>query len=202
MKVLIVYYSTYGNVYNMARLVAEGVREIPGAEPVVRTVPELIPESVIQSREDMKAGREMQKDIPLVTLDDFREAGAIAFGTPTRFGNVSAQMKNQIDRLSSLWVGGELEGKAAGVFVSTGSLHGGQETTILTLMAPLLHLGFIVLGVPYSTQELFTTKGGGSPYGPGHVAGGDNARDIDPEEAAICRVFGRRLADVGIRLKK
>src|SRR5215475_11987344 len=165
MKVLIVYYSTYGNVYRMATLVAEGVREIPGAQPVVRTVPELIPTSVIDSREDMKAGKAMQQDVPLVTLDDFREAGAIAFGTPTRFGNVSAQLKNQIDQLTSLWLKGELEGKPAGVFVSTASLHGGQETTILSLMGPLLHLGMILVGVPYSTQELFTIPGGGSPYG-------------------------------------
>src|SRR5437773_11680749 len=100
MKVLIVYYSTYGNVYRMATLVAEGVKEIPGAQPVVRTVPELIPKSVIDSREDMRAGRAMQQDVPLVTADDFREAGAIVFGTPTRFGNVSAQLKNQIDQLS------------------------------------------------------------------------------------------------------
>src|SRR5882724_3543986 len=173
-RVLIVYYSTYGNVYKMAQLVAEGVKQVEGAEPVIRTVPDLIPTSVIESREDMKAGREMQKDVPLVTLDDFREAGAIAFGTPTRFGHVSAQLKNQIDQLTSLWLAGELEGKVAGVFVSTASLHGGQETTILTLMAPLLHLGMILVGVPYSVQELFTTEGGGSPYGPGHVAGGDN----------------------------
>src|SRR5215510_1471019 len=144
MKVLIVYYSTYGNVYRMATLVAEGVKEIPGAQPVVRTVPELIPKSVIDSREDMRAGRAMQQDVPLVTADDFREAGAIVFGTPTRFGNVSAQLKNQIDQLTSLWLKGELEGKLAGVFVSTGSSHGGQETTALTLMAPLLHLGMIL----------------------------------------------------------
>src|SRR5262249_21839198 len=111
MKVLIVYYSTYGHVYRMATLVAEGVKEIPGAQPVVRTVPELIPQSVIESREDMKAGREMQRDVPLVTLEDFREVGAIAFGTPTRFGNVAAQLKNQIDQLTSLWLKGELEGK-------------------------------------------------------------------------------------------
>ena len=202
MNVLIVYYSTYGNVYKMAILVAEGVKDIAGAEPVLRTVPELIPQSVIDSRPDMQAGKEMQKDVPLVTLDDFRQAGAIAFGTPTRFGNVSAQLKNQVDRLTSLWLNGELEGKPAGVFVSTASLHGGQETTSLTLMAPLLHLGMIVLGVPYSVQELFTTQGGGSPYGPGHVAGGDNTREIDPQEAAICRAFGRRLADIGLRLQK
>lgn len=202
MKVLVVYYSTYGHVYRMATHVAEGVKEIPGVEPAVRRVPELIPQSVIDSREDMKAGRELQQNVPLVTLDDFREAGAIAFGTPTRFGNVSAQLKNQIDQLTSLWLKGELEGKAAGVFVSTGSLHGGQETTALTLMAPLLHLGMIVVGVPYSTQELFTTQGGGSPYGPGHVAGSDNKRQVDEQEAVICRALGRRLAGVGLKLQR
>ncbi len=201
MKVLIVYYSTYGNVYQMAQLVAEGVRQVPSAEPVIRTVPELIPQAVIDSRPDMKAGREKQKSVPLVTHDDFREAGAFAFGTPTRFGNVSSQLKNQIDQLTSLWLKGELEGKPAGVFVSTGSLHGGQETTILTLMAPLLHLGMLLVGVPYSVQELFTTQGGGSPYGPGHVAGGDNKREIDPQEAAICRALGRRLAEIGTKLR-
>ena len=202
MKVLIVYYSTYGNVFKMAQLVAEGVQEVPGSEAVIRTVPELIPQAVIDSRPDMKAGRDMQKGVPLVTADDFREAGAIAFGTPTRFGNVSSQLKNQIDQLTSLWLKGELEGKPAGVFVSTGSLHGGQETTILTLMAPLLHLGMVLVGVPYSVQELFTTQGGGSPYGPGHVAGGANQREIDPQEAAICRALGRRLAQIGSRLQK
>ena len=202
MKVLIVYYSTYGNVYKMAKLVAEGVTEVNGAEPLVRRVPELIPSSVIESREDMKVGREMQKDIPLVTLDDFKAAGAIAFGTPTRFGNVSAQLKNQIDQLTSLWLAGELEGKPAGIFVSTASLHGGQETTILTLMGPLLHLGMILVGVPYSVKELFSTQGGGSPYGPGHIAGLDSKREIDQQEAAICRAFGRRLAEVGLRLQK
>ncbi len=200
MKVLIVYYSTYGNVYGMAKLVAEGVREVAGAEPVIRRVPELMPDSVVESREEMKAGRDVQKDIPLVTLDDFKDAGAYAFGTPTRFGNVASQLKNQIDQLSSLWLKGEFEGKPAGVFVSTGSLHGGQETTILTLMAPLLHLGFVLVGVPYSVQELFTTTAGGSPYGPGHVAGNDNKREIDPREAAICRAFGRRIAEIGLRL--
>ncbi len=200
MKVLIVYYSTYGNVYKMAQLVAEGVSEIEDAEPVIRTVPELIPREVIESREDMRTGLAMQKDVPLVSKDDFRQAGAIAFGTPTRFGNVSAQLKNQIDQLTQLWLAGELEGKPAGVFVSTGSLHGGQETTILTLMAPLLHLGMVLVGVPYSVQELFTTTGGGSPYGPGHVAGPDNQREIDQHEAVICRALGRRLAQVGQRL--
>ncbi|MEN6459004.1 MAG: NAD(P)H:quinone oxidoreductase [Thermoguttaceae bacterium] len=201
MKLLIVYYSTYGNVYQMARLVAEGAREVQGIEPVIRKVPELIPASVIESQPEMKAGRDAQKDVPTVTKDDFREAGAIAFGTPTRFGNVSAQLKNEIDQLTPLWLKGALEGKPAGIFTSTGSLHGGQETTILTLMAPLLHLGLVVVGVPYSTQELFTTQGGGSPYGPGHVAGPDSQRPVDPQEAAICRSLGRRLAQIGMKLQ-
>ena len=200
MKVLVVYYSTYGNVYKMANLVAEGVGQVPGAEAVVRTVPELIPQSVIESRPDMKAGRDAQKQVPLVSKSDWESADAIAFGTPTRFGNVSAQLKNEIDQLSSLWLKGAFEGKPAGVFVSTGSLHGGQETTALTLMAPLLHLGCVLVGVPYSNQELFTTTGGGSPYGPGHVAGGDNQRDIDPQEAALCRALGKRLAEIGAKL--
>ena len=159
MKVLICYYSTYGNVYKMAKLVADGVGQVAGAEPVMRRVPELIPQAVVESHADMKAGRDLQKDVPLVPLDDFREAGAIAFGTPTRFGNVLSQLKNQIDQLTSLWLKGELEGKPAGVFVSTGSLHGGQETTIHTLMAPLLHLGIILVGVPYSVQETFHHAG-------------------------------------------
>ncbi len=201
MKLLIVYYSTYGNVYQMAQLVAEGAKEVKGVEPVIRRVPELMPAHVVESRADMKAASDLQKDVPLVTKDNFREAGAIAFGTPTRFGNVSAQLKNQIDQLTELWLHGELEGKPAGVFTSTGSLHGGQETTILTLMAPLLHLGFVLVGVPYSTQELFTTQGGGSPYGPGHVAGPDNKRPIDPQEAAICRALGRRLGQLGLKLQ-
>ena len=202
MKVLIVYYSSFGNVYKMAKLVAEGVNQVQGVEAVVRRVPELVPDSMIQARSDMQAGAAMQKDVPLVTMEDFKEAGAIAFGTPTRFGNVSAQLKNQIDQLGPLWMQKVFEGKPAGVFVSTGSLHGGQESTILTLMTVLLHLGFILVGVPYSVPELFLTKGGGAPYGPGHVAGPDNTNAIDEHEAAICRVFGKRLAETGLRLIK
>jgi NAD(P)H dehydrogenase (quinone) len=164
MKVLIVYYSMFGNVYKMSRFVAEGVKQVQGAEPVVRTVKEIIPDSVIQSREDMKRGRDMQKEVPLVTENDFRQADAVIFGTPTRFGNVCAQLKGQIDHLGDLWGKGELEGKAAGVFVST-------------------------------------TKGGGSPYGPGHVAGPDGQREIDEDEKVICRALGKRVAEVAMKLR-
>lgn len=202
MKVLIVYYSTFGNTYKMALEVAEGVKAVPGAIPVIRTVPELIPEEIIQSREDLRRGKELQKDVPLVTLDDFREAGAVAFGTPTRFGAVSAQLKNQIDRLSPLWQEGALEGKPAGIFVSTATLHGGHEMTIFSLLPSLLHLGMIFVGVPYSVRNLSTTKGGGSPYGPGHVAGDNSQRELDSDEIAILRAFGKRLAEIGLKLMK
>lgn len=202
MKVLIVYYSTFGNTYKMALEIAEGVKGVPGAIPIIRTVPELIPEEIILSREDIRRGKELQKDIPLVTLDDFRSAGAIAFGTPTRFGSVSAQLKNQIDRLSPLWQEGALEGKPAGIFVSTATLHGGQEMTIFSLLPSLLHLGMIFVGVPYSVKNLFTTTGGGSPYGPGHVAGDNSQRELDSDERAILRAFGRRLAEIGFKLMK
>ncbi len=202
MKVLIVYYSTYGNTYKMALEIAEGVKLVAGAEPVIRTVPELIPEEIISSREDIRKGKEMQKHIPLVSLEDFREAGAIAFGTPTRFGVVSAQLKNQIDKLTPLWFERALEGKPVGIFVSTSTPHGGQEMTIFSLLPAILHLGMIFVGVPYSVKELFYTKGGGSPYGPGHVAGTDNVREIDEEEKAILRAFGKRLAEIGLKLQK
>ncbi len=202
MKLLIVYYSTFGNVYKMAKFVAEGVSQVKGIEPVIRRAPELIPESVIQSRPDMKAGAEMQRDISIVTLDDFKDASAYAFGTPTRFGNVCSQLKNVIDQLGPLWMNRVFEGKPAGVFVSTGTLHGGQESTILSLMTVLLHLGCVIVGVPYSVPDLYLTKGGGAPYGPGHVAGADNMRDIDENEANICRAFGKRLADITIKLSK
>ncbi len=201
MNVLIVYYSTYGNVYTMAREVAAGVNEIDGADPILRRAAELMPDSLIEGDESMRHGRDLQRDVPQVSLDDFRDAGAFAFGTPTRYGNVSSQLKNEIDKLSQLWLEGQFEDKPAGVFASTASLHGGQETTAHSLMAPLLHLGMLPVGVPYSTQQLFTTQAGGSPYGPGHVAGPNNDRPLDEDETAISRSLGRRLARLGTTLE-
>lgn len=200
MKVLIVYYSTFGNTYKMANLVAEGVKEA-GGEPIIRRCAELMPESVIKLRSDIQAGIEMQRDVPVINLDDFKNADAYAFGTPTRFGNVSAQLKNVVDQLGPLWMQRVFEGKPAGVFVSTGTLHGGQEATILSFMTVLLHLGCVIVGVPYSVPGLYLTKGGGSPYGPGHVAEAENKREIDENEAAICREFGKRLTEIAKKLK-
>ncbi|MCM8766936.1 MAG: NAD(P)H:quinone oxidoreductase [Candidatus Omnitrophica bacterium] len=202
MKILIVYYSTYGNTYKMAKFVEQGVRLVENVEPVLRKVPELIPDSVINSKPEMRIGSELQKDVPIVTLDDFREASGYVFGTPTRFGCVSSQLKNIIDQLGQLWFEKIFEGKPAGIFVSTSTLHGGQEATILSLVSVLLHLGCVIVGVPYSIGDLFITRGGGSPYGPGHYAGVDNMRDIDENEANICRSFGKRIAELAIKLNR
>lgn len=200
MKILIVYYSTFGNTYKMAKLIAEGVKEAGGV-PIIRKCPELISEEVIASRPDMQAGKEIQNDIPVVKLEDFKNVDGYVFGTPTRFGNVSAQLKNVIDQLGPLWMQRIFEGKPAGVFVSTGTMHGGQESTILSFMTVLLHLGFVIVGVPYSVPDLYLTKGGGSPYGPGHVAEAENKREIDENEANICRAFGKRLTEIARKLK-
>ncbi len=200
MKILILYYSTFGNTYKMAKYIAEGVKEA-GAEPIIRRCPELMSDEIIKARPDIQAGIEMQKDVPVVTPEDFKQADGYAFGTPTRFGNVSAQLKNVIDQLGPLWMQRVFEGKPAGVFVSTGTMHGGQETTILTFMTVLFHLGCVVVGVPYSVPGLYLTKGGGSPYGPGHVAEAENKREIDENEKNICIAFGKRLAEIAKKLK-
>ncbi len=199
MRILVVYYSTFGNTYKMAQEVCKGVEEV-NAEALLRRCPELIPESILHSRPDMQRGMELQRHIPTVTLDDFREAQGYIFGTPTRFGSVAAQLKNVLDQLGPLWTERVMEGKPAGVFTSTSTLHGGQEATIFSVLPVLFHLGCIVVGVPYSVQELFTTQGGGSPYGPGHLAGTDNTRDLDLHEAHICRAFGRRIAELAWKL--
>jgi len=200
-RVHVVFYSMYGHVYRLAEAVAAGAREVEGTEVSLFQVAELVPEEALE-RTGAKAARMAFAHIPIAKSDDLARADAIIFGTPTRFGNVSAQLKNQIDQLSELWGKGELEGKPAGVFVSTASLHGGQETTILTLMAPLIHLGFIIVGVPYSVAELFTTTSGGSPYGPGHLAGADSQRDVDETEKTVCRALGKRVAEVALKLRR
>ena len=198
--VLVLYYSMYGNVYRMAQAVAEGVREVPGIQVAVKTVPELIPEAVIQSNQAMKAAKELQKDVPVATVDDLTSADAVLVGSPTRFGNMCAQMRNFWDRTSSLWMNGSLIGKPAGVFCSTASLHGGQETTLLSMMLTLLHHGMLIVGVPYSVPELVTTTQGGTPYGPSHTAGPKGELPLTNEERVICRAFGRRVAEVTKRL--
>lgn len=167
MKILIVYYSMYGHVLQLAEAVAEGAESVEGAEVILRRVEEFeAVDRIIDGNEYAAQIREKQRAILFCTLDDLKEADAVLFGSPTRFGNMAAQMKQLIDSMASLWLKGEMEGKPAGVFTSTASSHGGQETTLLTMMAPLLHLGMVVVGVPYSIPGMIHTEGrAGLPTG-------------------------------------
>lgn len=199
--VLILYYSMYGNVYRMAQAVAEGARDVEGAQVVIKTVPELIPEHVIQANEAMKSAKLLQKDVPIAKVDDLMAADAIILGSPTRFGNMCAQMRNFWDQTSRLWLNGSLIGKPAGVFCSTASIHGGQETTLISMMFTLLHHGMLIVGVPYSVPELITTVQGGTPYGPSHTAGPKGDMPLTKEETVICHALGRRVTEVANQLK-
>jgi len=203
MKVLVVYYSRYGHVLQLAQSVVDGVKSVAGVEAVLRRVQEFEDiERELARHEHALAVWNRQQDIPLCTLDDLKEADGIIFGTPTRYGNMTAQMKRLFDGTVKLWLEGAFEGKPAGVFTSTATTHGGQETTCLTMMVPLLHLGFIIVGVPYSTPGLLHTEGrGGTPYGATTVAGPGNDLDPAPEDLAIARALGRRVAEVTQKLR-
>lgn len=203
MNVLIAYYTMYGHTLAMARAVAEGAGEVAGVQPVVRRMEEFnAVDRVIDANDFLKNIREAQQNIPVCTLDDLRAADGLVFGSPTRFGNMAAQMKQLFDSAASLWLKGELEGKPAGLFTSTATTHGGQETTLLTMMPPLLHLGMIVVGVPYSTPGMLHTEGrGGTPYGASTVAGSQGELRPTPEDLAIARALGRRVAEVAKRLR-
>ena len=203
MKILVVYYSMYGHVLQLAEAVAAGVRSVPGAEAVLRRVPEL-PFNEAKVRESRHAQEVLarQQEIPFCSLEDLRAADGVLFGTPTRFGNMCAQMKALFDQLSELWGQGALEGKPAGVFVSTATTHGGQETTAYSMMLPLLHLGLIIVGVPYSTPGMLHTEGrGGTPYGASTLAGGRNELAPAPEDLAIAQALGARVAMIAAKLR-
>ena len=203
MKILIVYYSMYGHVLKLARAAAEGAQTVAGAEVVLRRVQELDSNlSKLQGSKHAQAVLAQQQDIRIATVEDLQAADGVIFGTPTRYGNMCAQMKQYIDGTGELWLSGALEGKPAGVMVSTATTHGGQETTCLTMMAPLLHLGFIIVGVPYSTPGMLHTEGrGGTPYGATTVAGGMNDLEPAPEDLSIAKALGRRVADVAKKLR-
>lgn len=201
MKIQVVFYSMYGHIYRMAEAVAEGAREVKGAEVSLYQVPELMPKEALEKSGALKA-KEAFAHIPVMRVEQMAEADAIIFGTPTRYGNMCAQMKNFIDQTGGLWMKGALEGKAASVFTSTATQHGGQETTIVTTHIPLLHLGMIIVGVPYSEQGLMNTRemAGGSPYGASTIAGGDGSRMPSEIELAIAKTQGRRVAEITARL--
>jgi NAD(P)H dehydrogenase (quinone) len=198
MKILVVYYSLYGHTFQLAKAVNEGVESVKGAEVLFRRVEEF--EVVLKKTEGdayLSQVREQQREIPVCTLDDLREADGVILGSPTRYGNMTAQMKQLIDSTGTLWLKGEMEGKPAGVFTSTASTHGGQETTLLTMMIPLLHLGMLIVGVPYSVEGMLHTQArGGTPYGASVIAGPQGELQPTPEDLNIARALGRRVAEV------
>ena len=194
MDILVLYYSVHGSVRRMAELVAEGVEREPGARARLRTVPRVAP--VVE-----KAEPPVPPDgAPYAELKDLEECAGLALGAPTRFGNPPAAMKHFLDGTAPLWMKGSLVGKPACVFTSTGTMHGGQETTLLTMMLPLLHHGMVIVGLPYTHPELNATRSGGSPYGATHVAGNTGDLPVTPEERALCVAQGLRLAQVARKL--
>jgi NAD(P)H dehydrogenase (quinone) len=203
MKILIAYYSLYGHMLEMAHAVADGAREVPGTDVRLRRMQEFeAVEKTIDGNDFMRQVRDRQRDIPVCTLDDLREADGMLFGSPTRFGNMTAQMKQLFDSAGSLWQKGELEGKPAGVFTSTGTTHGGQETTLLSMMIPLLHLGAIIVGVPYSYIGMIHTDArGGTPYGASTIAGPTGELKPRPEDLELARLQGRRVAMITTKLR-
>ena len=190
-------------MFRLAQEAAAAVAEVPGAEAVLRRVPEFdVVEKAIDQNDYMRQVRESQKDVPLVTLDDVKAADGYYFGSPTRFGNMTAQMKQLFDTMGGLWMQGSLEGKPAGVFTSTASTHGGQETTLLTMMVPLLHLGTVVVGIPYSTEGLAHTEArGASPYGASTIAGGRGELQPAEQDLIFVRVQAKRIARIALKLK-
>jgi NAD(P)H dehydrogenase (quinone) len=196
-KILILYYSMYGHVEALAKEVAEGARSVEGVEVAIKRVPELMPEEAAR-----KAGVKLDQEAPIATVNELPEYDAIIFGTPTRFGNMCAQMRNFLDQTGGLWFKGKLIGKVGSVFTSTGTQHGGQETTITSFHSTLLHHGMIIVGVPYSCQELMNMDEitGGSPYGAGTLAGSDGSRQPSENEFKIARFQGKHVAQIAMKL--
>lgn len=203
MKVLVVYYSLYGHTYALARAVEKGVASVAGVQVVLRRVEEF--ETVLKTTADSKhatALREQTKNIPVCTVDDLRQADGVIFGSPTRYGNMTAQMKQLIDSTADLWVKGEMEGKPAAVFTSTASTHGGQETTLVSMMIPLLHLGMLIVGLPYSLPGMIHTEGrGGTPYGATTITGAKGELTPKPEDLQLAEALGKRVAEITKKLR-
>jgi len=201
-KVQVVFYSMYGHVYTLAEAVAEGARQVEGAKVELFQVPELVPESALE-RAGAKAARAAFAHIPTAIPEQLAEADAVLFGTPTRFGNMCAQMRNFLDQTGKLWMEGALIGKVGSVFASTASQHGGQETTITSFHSTLLHHGMIVVGVPYSEQALLNMGEitGGTPYGATTLAAHDGSRQPSDNELRIARFQGKHVATIARRLK-
>jgi len=200
-KVQIVFYSMYGHVYKLAEAVAEGAREVKGTQVELYQVAELVPDEALE-KSGAKAARKAFAHIPVAEPARLAEADAVIFGTPTRFGNMCAQMRNFLDHTGQLWLKGALAGKVGSVFTCTGTQHGGQETTITSFHSTLLHQGMIIVGVPYTVPELLNMKEitGGSPYGASTLAGNDGSRQPTENELAIARFQGKRVTEIARKL--
>ncbi|MEK6745047.1 MAG: NAD(P)H:quinone oxidoreductase [Nitrospirota bacterium] len=201
-RVQVIFYSMYGHIYRMAEAVIEGARTVPGVEAGLFQVPELAPPDVLE-KSGAAAARKAFAHVPFAKVDQMGEADAVIFGTPTRFGNMCAQMRNFMDQAGGLWMKGALIGKAGSVFTSSATQHGGQETTITSFHTTLLHLGMVIVGVPYSEQRQMTMAeiSGGSPYGASTIAGGDGSRLPSENELAIARFQGKHVAEIAKKLK-
>jgi NAD(P)H dehydrogenase (quinone) len=194
--ILVLYYSAGGSVRRMADLIAEGVERVPGMQARLRTVPR------VSSGFDRDVSSIPEKGPPFCENCDLEECAGLAIGSPTRFGNMAAPLKAFIDGTSPLWLKGALEGKPACVFTSTGAMHGGQETTLLSMMLPLLHHGMLVAGLPYSNPELNATRSGGTPYGASHFGGIADDTPISDAERSLCVAQGKRIAEIALKLAK
>ncbi len=203
MKILVVYYTMYGHVLYLARAIAEGAATVRGAEVMLRRVAEFdVVEKWIDGNEQARKVRDMQRDIPVCTVDDLRQADGVLLGTSGRYGNMSAQMKFFIDSTATLWVNGEMEGKPAGVFTASGTTHGGQEAALLTMMVPLLQLGMVIVGVPFSVPGMIHAEArGGTPFGASTIAGPKNDLLPAQEDLEIAQAQGRRVAEIAGRLR-
>jgi len=195
-EILIVYYSRNGSVAQLARFVARGVEEVPGMRARVRSVPPVAPVTQIAQPPVPDDGA------PYATLEDLRDCAGVILGSPTRFGNMAAPLKHYLDSTAAEWASGTLVGKPAAAFTSTASMHGGQETTLVSMMLPLLHHGALIVGIPYTEPGLNATAGGGTPYGASHVAGASGDRAIDEHERDLARALGRRVAATAAKLTR
>ena len=203
MKVLVVFYSTYGHIYKMAEAVAEGAKKVAGTEVEIRRVPETLPQEVLTKMGAVEAQKQFSH-IPVCAVDELPKADAIIFGTPTRFGNMCGQMRQFLDATGQLWAKGALVGKVGSVFTSSATQHGGQESTILTFHVTLLHQGFVVVGLPYAFQGQMRIDEitGGSPYGASTIAGGDGSRMPSENELEAARFQGKHVATIAAKLSK
>ncbi len=194
MDILVLYYSAHGSVRSMAQLVARGVNQVPGASARLRSVPP------VAARTQVAEPPVPDDGAPYVELADLEQCAGLALGSPTRFGNMAAPLKHFLDTTGALWAQGALVGKPAAVFTSTASLHGGQETTLTSMMTPLLHHGMLLLGLPYTLPEVNHTASGGTPYGASHWAGPNDDRPLTDAERTLCLALGRRLAETALKL--